>query len=252
MQEIKCPNCGAPAKNHKNCEFCGSLLVRFANKGIDVSNTSYLNNDAVLPGLIKQLEKNLELQQKEDGYIRTEIQIEDERWKGGTYQICSVISSDCLLNQNDEYFFPNAESPSLGVVFGFSIYNSEIESENPEYKDERIKKEKFEQLNSFSLFESNVSRCEDEDGDDFIEYEYAIDFGQDAEGAARLISEIANKVYGCPLNVPLIYETSSQEDERIEAAAIAKEEAKENIKSWIYVVLGALGLLLWLILKLIF
>lgn len=252
MQEIKCPNCGAPAKNHKNCEFCGSLLVRFANKGIDVSNTSYLNNDAVLPGLIKQLEKNLKLRQEKGGYVCTDIYIEDERREGGTNNICSVISSDCLVNKNHEYFFPNAEIPSLGVAFSFIIYNSEIESEYPEYKDERIQKEKFEQLNSFVLFESNVSRCEDDEGYDCICYEYAIDFGQDAEGAARLISEIANKVYGCPLNVPLIYETSTQEEDEIEAAAIEKEETKENIKYWIYVVLGALGFLLWLILKLVF
>ena len=34
---IKCPNCGASSTNHTNCEYCGSLLVRFVDKGIDLS-----------------------------------------------------------------------------------------------------------------------------------------------------------------------------------------------------------------------
>ena len=44
---IKCPNCGASSTNHTNCEYCGSLLVRFVDKGIDLSTTSYLTNDKV-------------------------------------------------------------------------------------------------------------------------------------------------------------------------------------------------------------
>ena len=30
VQTIVCPNCGANASNHSNCEYCGSILVRFA------------------------------------------------------------------------------------------------------------------------------------------------------------------------------------------------------------------------------
>ncbi len=33
VQTIVCPNCGANATNHHNCEYCGSLLVRFASTG---------------------------------------------------------------------------------------------------------------------------------------------------------------------------------------------------------------------------
>jgi len=257
MQEIKCPNCGAPAKNHKNCEFCGSLLVRFANKGIDLSNTTYLNNDAVLPGLIKQLEKNLDLQQnKENGLVKTVLSVEDERYIDDTRPICTVITSNGLVSDNAEIIFPNAELPSLAVAFSFRIYNSTIESKYPVYKEHRIQKDKFEQLNSFSLFDLYVSPNQtDENGDTYIQYLYAIDFGPDAEGAARLISEIANKVYGCPLNKPLIYETGTEREWKIKnaeiaemQAAIQKEETKENIKKWIWIVLAALGFLLWLIL----
>ena len=67
MSELKtfvCPNCGANTTNAQNCEYCGSLLVRFVEKGIDLSHTTYLNNDAVFPGLITQLKYNLKLQEK--------------------------------------------------------------------------------------------------------------------------------------------------------------------------------------------
>lgn len=53
MNVIKCPNCGASSTNHTNCEYCGSLLVRFVDKGIDLSTTSYLTNDKVYAGLIE-------------------------------------------------------------------------------------------------------------------------------------------------------------------------------------------------------
>jgi ribosomal protein L32 len=37
VQTIVCPNCGANATNHHNCEYCGSFLVQRASEGKDVS-----------------------------------------------------------------------------------------------------------------------------------------------------------------------------------------------------------------------
>lgn len=284
MQEIKCPNCGAPAQNHKNCEFCGSLLVRFANKGVDLTNTSYLNNDGVLPGLIKELNKNLELQQKNNkAYVLTSISKIDKRMEGGLDNFCGVINSTWLQFLDGQKIFPEAKSPSLGIVFTFYILpnssatkllgaESKIKNlfgteskvtkllggtESTVTKlfkgsrvmlseEMRVQKEKFEQLSSFPLFESKVSRDYDEDSSTELWcYQYAIDFGQDVEGAARLISEIANKVFDCPLNSPLIYDTITQEEQE----AIEKENTKkEIIKNIWWIVLAVLGFLVWLIL----
>ena len=58
MVSLKCPNCGANATNNQNCEYCGSLLVRFVDKGIDLSNTSYLDDSLVFPGLKEKLKEN--------------------------------------------------------------------------------------------------------------------------------------------------------------------------------------------------
>ena len=51
--EIKtytCPNCGAQITNTRNCEYCGSLLVRFAVHGIDVTKTEYMNDTMYFQG----------------------------------------------------------------------------------------------------------------------------------------------------------------------------------------------------------
>ena len=68
---IKCPNCGASSSNHTNCEYCGSLLVRFVDKGIDLSTTSYLTNDFVYEGVIDALKQNLERQELNPGKLVT-------------------------------------------------------------------------------------------------------------------------------------------------------------------------------------
>ena len=73
MPDIKCPNCGASSTNHTNCEYCGSLLVRFVDKGIDLSTTSYLTNDKVYDGLIDALKQNLERQELSDSAVETGI-----------------------------------------------------------------------------------------------------------------------------------------------------------------------------------
>ena len=73
MNVIKCPNCGASSTNRTNCEYCGSLLVRFVDKGIDLSTTSYLTNDKVYAGLIDALKQNLDRQELSDSAVETGI-----------------------------------------------------------------------------------------------------------------------------------------------------------------------------------
>ena len=62
LKSLVCPHCGANTTNMQNCEYCGSLLVRFVDKGIDISNTSYNNGDNIFPGLLTELRNNLTLQ----------------------------------------------------------------------------------------------------------------------------------------------------------------------------------------------
>lgn len=43
LHTIVCPNCGANATNFKNCEYCGSLLVRFASTGNEQALSAFNN-----------------------------------------------------------------------------------------------------------------------------------------------------------------------------------------------------------------
>lgn len=70
VQTIVCPNCGANASNHTNCEYCGSLLVRFADKNIAFDESKYGKTAFRLPGLEEALTRNLEVQKKTNGKDR--------------------------------------------------------------------------------------------------------------------------------------------------------------------------------------
>lgn len=187
LKTITCPNCGATTTNPNNCEFCGSLLVRFADKGIDLSQTSYLNNGKVIPGLIPELKKNLMLQKTTDEIVITDIYLRFP--DGSSVSELNVIRSGYANWENS--YSPDflGEKPILlnnskhGLVIVFSF--REQEGERSWTHDI------FKSLPSYSLYTQHVEI--DNDEDPFlgrkVRYTYAIDFGEDAEGAARLISE---------------------------------------------------------------
>lgn len=244
MRAIECPNCGAPATNHQNCEFCGSLLVRFADKGIDLARTSYLSNDAVMPGLINQLEKNLSLQESGKN-AATDLYINDPQMELGKSQFCFVTSANGLVFQDDQPAFPDADEVSLATDFVFNIYQDktispiEIERHN-----------KFKTLVSFPLFTPHTTSGSDNNGDDLISYEYAINFGKDIEGTARLISEISNKVFDFDLGQPLDCYTNEYEEVLRHRESIGIDTLGQdgiNWKKWIWIGVAIVGGLVYLL-----
>lgn len=194
--EIKtymCPNCGAQITNTRNCEYCGSLLVRFAVHGIDVTKTEYMNDDYVFPGLKEELEKNLKLQKEHPGMsVATDIFKENS---DGSMTAMSILSTGRSAWM--DYTPVELESGERGllIIRGFWKYNDS--SAYKEYND-RMDSElsKFKKLDSFPLFTSHYNQKFIQDGIERYGYQYAIDFGEDAEGAARLVSEILTKVKG--------------------------------------------------------
>lgn len=242
MRTIECPNCGAPATNMQNCNFCGSLLVRFADKGIDLSKTKYINNETVIPGLINELEKNLSLQESvkiaaTDLYCKT---------NGETKNFCFVTSASMIGFLDNELAFPNSNGISLATCFTFDIYNDasidpiEIERHN-----------RFKTLASFPLFTSHTSSCIDNKGNTFTAYEYAIDFGKDVEGTARLISEVVSKVFGLDTTQPIDCYTDDfdkVQEHRRSLGLVYQDESGTNWKKWIWIgiaiVAGLISLML--------
>lgn len=195
--EIKtytCPNCGAQITNTRNCEYCGSLLVRFAVHGIDVTKTEYMNNDYVFPGLKEELEKNLKLRKEHPGMtVATDI------YKENSDGTASTLS---ILNSNETYWqdgtLRDLESSESRLRIGLEFCKYKDSSAYKEFNDRQDSElSKFKKLDSFPLFTSHYNQNYIASaGDEKYGYEYAIDFGEDAEGAARLVSEILTKVYG--------------------------------------------------------
>ena len=231
MAEVKsyvCPNCGANTTNAQNCEYCGSLLVRFVEKGIDLSNTTYTNDCITFPGLAAELKKNLRLQ-------------EENPEKGVVTDLFAKIDNipDSISIMRPGYCLWLDEQPiNLGNGSDGLIVSICFERLADFCGDEDFNKEMDDQLNRFKqldCFELFASHSAYDSVDKIYRREYAIDFGNDAEGAARLISEILQKVKGWTLEANFDMLTNVGVDncnkarrEWIEAHGFGKIEADDE------------------------
>ena len=216
---IKCPNCGASSTNHTNCEYCGSLLVRFVDKGIDLSTTSYLTNDKVYAGLIDALKQNLERQELSDSAVETGIFYKSSptvKLSRKRHGVATVFRSGSTTWSDGDPIKLGDKNRGLVIKFSFDKH-----AEGNDVSDERIERQlqDFKSLGSFPLFTPHTGiYVRPGSSSRFRSQEYAIDFGHDVEGAARLISEVLTRVYGIPDDAQLVYlgeeeEVSTQEHE---------------------------------------
>lgn len=214
VSAIVCPNCGANTTNHQNCDFCGSLLVRFVGTNVNLDQTSYLSNDSCLPGLIDALKENIRLQKEHPGEpVATDIVNPFDDDGAIVNYLCNVAAATEVLNYKGEKAFKDAKPLSLSVAFLFSQYTNLDEVIDPDgiglnfNKIQRERLDDFTKLPCSQLFKREIEFVDDGEGKLKV-YEYRIDFGGDAEGAARLISEIAVKVFGCEPHRALDYYTN--------------------------------------------
>lgn len=211
ISAIVCPNCGANTTNHQNCDFCGSLLVRFVGADVNLDQTSYLSNDFCLPGLIDALKENIRLQKEyPDESVVTDIANPFDDSDSLVNWLCSVLKSSSFGNDKGERIFKDAKPLSIAVGFTFSQYTDKNFA--PEFnKIQRERLDAFTKLPSSQLFKKEICFGGDAFGRQQKDYKYNIDFGGDVEGAARLISEIAVKVFGCEPDRALDYYTNRGE-----------------------------------------
>lgn len=252
LKPVVCPNCGASSTNHQNCEYCGSLLVRFADAKIDIKNTSYGDDSLTLPGLTEHLRNNIASQRNTNDIVTTDIIMHDDAYMGGKNALASVINTSRLLSRDDQFFFPEKSGHGLAVDLSFAPYVDGTLDPDYNAREEQAH-QRFKSLASFPLFKSRVSIGEDPCGNRQRVFEYAIDFGEDAEGAARLLSEVAIKVYGCDPNTPLEYHTSVGEDQinRTREAFMGVPQQngnKSNVGTIIWIILAIIGAIVYFIL----
>ena len=199
IKTYTCPNCGAQITNTHNCEYCGSSLVQFAVHGIDVTKTEYMNDDYVFPGLKEELEKNLKMQ-TEHPYSAVATEVFWEFRDGGVNPF-SIERSGSLVGWSDNTPI-ELESCDNGLrtVLDFCKCNGSSYACKRFNDRHDSQLSKFKELDSFPLFTSHYCHSINPgDGTERYGYQYAIDFGEDVEGAARLVSEILTKVYGVSL-----------------------------------------------------
>lgn len=161
--------------------------MRFVEKGIDLSQTNYLTNNIVYPGLIEALELSLKCQNEtdEDVYITLTQGIADFP---DDPEDPLTAGLDISIHRPKYAFFTDETPCDANNENGLAIVlNFLLDCENE--KDLKL----FKSLPSFSLYKYHYSErifnCNEHNRIERVE-EYYINFGQDAEGAARLISEL--------------------------------------------------------------
>jgi hypothetical protein len=168
MQKVQCPSCGAAATNLLNCEFCGSLFVRYQAYSINTDNLFNECNEFIgfsYAGIQYHLKENIENQKAGKKYI-TEITASDH-----TPPIFITIEGV-------------GDTPSLPISITWSSVE-DLKIEN-----------KFHKLKESLLFKRDVTRIDTKEE----LRTYSINFGEDYIGATHLISILLKDVYELPKN----------------------------------------------------
>lgn len=208
-----CPNCGASITNTMNCEYCGSLLVRFLDQNIDLSKTTFLDNSYNCDGLQEALEENLKMQASTSEPVTTDIYAELDYNEGKRGCICSVMPSG--MSKLDYLDGKNRRTGrGLSVSFYFETIADVVFSNSPQtvqkVKDtneaEEERRKRFLALECAPLFKSRMKYISKLSAKVKVT-EYYMDFGEDAVGAARIISRVIRDIYEAPQE-GLEYETA--------------------------------------------
>lgn len=247
---LRCPNCGANATNHDNCEYCGSLLVRFVDKGIDLSKTSYLNDAETFPGLINALKQNLQLQESTNESVATDI-VGPVTWNDVGRDYIGCVLRNGNICYSDGSLAPSKSKKGVCISFNFALYVNEGQEKFNQIQED--KRKRFKSLDCYPLFTEHICYYT-YNGEKRKGYEYFIDFGEDAEGAARLLSKIWKEVYEIPLDANIEYYTNAGNDniEKVRKGINSEffgQEADEESGSttWYYWVGAIIFILYWLL-----
>ncbi len=185
-KKVVCPNCGQIASNNKNCEHCGSLLVRFPSLGIDLSDTAYLTNDHVIPGLIEPLNNWLYY------YVNDKYFCYDPFLSSSVFRAPSIR----LFNQPHMFleFDQGDHMLEIGLVYDGSRKRLRFTGFRIDVNTPIILKN-LNNLVCYPLLTTVKHEMPDEPmmGCEFTEN--YIDCGKDVEGTARIASDIIRNIF---------------------------------------------------------
>ena len=234
LHTIVCPNCGASASNHQNCEYCGSLLVRFADKNISIDENQFGHSAFKFSGLEEALTKNLEEQARTSGRNHIHTFIKSPSLGLDLDVTNPKAQTELLLYSwgNDNTFRikptiqPNTDEQSLVICIRFyeitnkwwaadTRYSHGIAAEFNDYNSEAHTR--FQGMLIYDLFSLQTDTLVDEESGMKVGtvYQYYLNFGRDVEGAASIITQylLGNYEIANPQTLRLAYELSSSTDE---------------------------------------
>lgn len=179
MKTVSCPSCGASATNHQNCEFCGSLFVRYDSAGLS-PNEIFTNNSLTelennsFPNLKEQLDLNLSLRKHYScDYFHTEIYPSKLDWLNLTTE-----NGDGILR---------VHNLTDGTILKDSLIIEILESSLSPAQILALKR-----LKEFVFFDYQY----DSSGNGY----WWMNFGSDTKGAAYFISNLLREVYDLEAN----------------------------------------------------
>ena len=175
VSAIVCPNCGANTSNRLNCEYCGSMLVRFTDHGIGIDPTKYGKDAKAIDGLEEALAGNLSLQEicKDNEYVITYIEVD------ASYVLrFQIIQSDAAtIGFSSASPLQNATKGNIALRMPFAVRSDDTDvmlTAKRELAD-------FQKMDCFSLFTPQQY-----DGG----IAYYIDCGKDTCSAAQIITQV--------------------------------------------------------------
>lgn len=173
VSTIVCPNCGANPTNHHNCEYCGSMLIRFVDKNLELDINKYGKEAKVsIPGLEESLKSNLLIQRHPiEGNISITQVINNDN--NEVFQIFPTKEAMFGINK------PNPYSGEIGIVLRIPFMTRS--SNNKISQEAQIRLESFRMLDCFSLFD----KLSVADGD-----YYLLECGEDSVTASRILSNV--------------------------------------------------------------
>jgi hypothetical protein len=209
MKTVQCPSCGASATNFQNCEFCGSLFVRSNSVGYNPEN---IQNIFYFQSIADALELNLKYQENtkliaSGDFTQTDIYLDKYSF---------LNNNEYLLQCPDSVFIANIfnhtpKRPSIAVDFAPELFS----------QDEFDRLRRIDEIKLFSSYKSQNG----ENG-------YVMDFGNDAIGAAKIISKVLIEVKGIGQGTPLFCITLpgyTKDAYLIWLSSLEDEEVKSNL-----------------------
>ncbi|MDR1757763.1 MAG: hypothetical protein LBR51_02215 [Bacteroidales bacterium] len=164
-----------------------------------MENPDYNSDAPVYAGLANALQENIRLQAEYD-FVATDVKV----YNKNNFAIQFLPSYSNFVEDGNK-LFPLAQSPSIAAFFCFEKTSRELEI--------------FKQTEIFRQFTDISRRCSSDELAIF-----AIDFGQDALGAAQIFTDIMISVYGCTGHETCECKTW-KEGERRQTAAVTTQPA---------------------------